>query len=239
VPNLRRPEAGPALRGLGQRLWADDLALQAEEEERQRIADAIHDQSVQTVTAASLRLQPFRRILQEPSQQAQVTALEELLETTSAGLRQLMLELHPPALDGSGVAAAIRETLEPLRIEQGILFRVDSRIVREPPAGRRIAIFRTVEPLLSEAGARSVRTISVDLEDSRGGWLVVVSHEGGDASPESFGTGPAWARATLRSRLSGGWTRLETTPEGGVRISCWIPALKAGPLDAPSLGGAA
>jgi signal transduction histidine kinase len=221
----RRPDAGSILNPPDQRLWAEDLALQAQEEERQRIADAIHDHSIQTVTAASLRLQQFRRMLREPQQLALLTELESLLEATSVQLRQVMFDLHPPALDGSGVAAAIRETLEPLRTERGIAFRVKSDLSREPSAGRRIALFRIIEPLLAEAGARSPKLIAVELHEHEGGWLAVVRHDGGEGARESSGTGPAWARAKLRAQLNGGWTRFEVPPEGGVRLTCWIPEL--------------
>jgi len=69
-----------AARDLTERWHAEERLLRALELERKRIADDIHDDSLQAVTAASLRLQLLRQSLEDPSQLLIVSTLEELLD---------------------------------------------------------------------------------------------------------------------------------------------------------------
>src|SRR6202011_4473198 len=125
-----------AARDLTDRWHAEERILRALEQERKRIADEIHDDSLQAVTAASLRLQLLRHSLHEPEQLAVVSALEELLDLTMVRLRKLMLDLRPAALEGSGIAAAVRDLLEGVRGETGVAFEVQARLQRGPPTRR-------------------------------------------------------------------------------------------------------
>lgn len=211
-------------RDLTDRWQAGDLVLQAQEEDRKRIADRIHDDSLQTIRAASLRLAQLRRSLREPAELAVLSALEELLEAAGGSLRQLMLELHPPSLDGLGIASAIRELLEPIRTDRGIAFTVTSRIAAEPAAGRRIALFRIAERLLKDACTQGPTSISVEIDDHNRGWLLRVIHDGAGRAKDGGGMGPGQAQAGVSARLAGGWVRFERVPEGGARATLWIPA---------------
>jgi PAS domain S-box-containing protein len=76
--------------------WQDeDLSQSAQELDRKRIADEIHDESIQSITAASLRLQQLRRRASDPADLEILTTIEELLEVTSVGLRELMVTTPP------------------------------------------------------------------------------------------------------------------------------------------------
>lgn len=211
-------------RDMTERWQAGDLVLQAQEQDRKRIADEIHDDSIQTITAASLRLQQLRRSLHEPADLALLSALEELLEATSGSLRELMFELHPPSLDGLGIAAAIRELLDPIRTDRGIAFKVHSRIAAEPSTGRRITLFRIAEQALRDASAQGPNSITVEIDEHHRGWRLRVIHDGAGTVKDGVGMGPGRAQAAMRARLAGGWLRFERVPEGGARATLWIPA---------------
>src|ERR1700737_4129290 len=71
-----------AARDLTDRWHWEERILNAREQERKRIADDIHDDSLQAVTAASLRLQLLRHSLRDPSQLGGVWALGEPLALT-------------------------------------------------------------------------------------------------------------------------------------------------------------
>ena len=77
--------------------------VSAGEEERQRIAADIHDDSIQAMTAAGVRLQLLRREIDEPEQIALLTDLQATIELSISRLRHLLFELRPPALDREGL----------------------------------------------------------------------------------------------------------------------------------------
>jgi signal transduction histidine kinase len=76
------------------RLMVD--VVQVQERERERIAEDIHDDTIQTMTAVSLRLGVLReQVAGEAADE--LGALEHLVQEGIAGLRHLTFELHPPA----------------------------------------------------------------------------------------------------------------------------------------------
>jgi two-component system NarL family sensor kinase len=81
--------------------------MTAEERERRRIAEALHDGALQTVLAAK---QDLRDVIKGNGDLSVVTRASELLADVSADLRQVTRELHPSVLDAAGLAAAT-ETL--------------------------------------------------------------------------------------------------------------------------------
>jgi len=213
-----------AARDLTERWHAEERLLRALEQERKRIADDIHDESLQAVTAASLRLQLLRHSLDDPAQLEVVSTLEELLDLTMGQLRKLMFELRPAALEGSGIAAAVRELLEGVRGETGVAFQVEARLERDPPAGRRALLYRIVEEAVkSAASSDGIGSIRVDLEDDDQGWMVRLAHDGTGAA----GNGVLRERA----RLAGGWAQIESPIGDEHRVQAWIPD---DPLHEPS-----
>jgi PAS domain S-box-containing protein len=205
-----------AARDLTDRWHAEERILSALEQERKRIADDIHDDSLQAVTAASLRLQLLRLSLHDAGQLAVVSALEELLDLTMVRLRKLMFELRPAALEGSGIAAAVRELLEGVQGETGVAFEVQARLERDPPTGRRTLLYRIVEEAVKgAAGTDGIGVIKVDLEDDDQGWRVRLVHDGAGTAGNGL--------LRERARLAGGWAQIEPSSGDQHRVQAWIP----------------
>jgi PAS domain S-box-containing protein len=211
-------------RDMTERWQAEDLARCAQELDRKRIADEIHDGSIQSITAASLRLQQLRRGVREPADLQVLTTIEELLETTSVGLRELMVKLHPPALDGLGLASAIRELLEVIRTDDGMPMQLRNRLLREPPVERRITLLRIAEDALRAACAARPTQVVVELDDHNHGFLLSLQHDGAGEPGEDFATAADRARIAVGARLGGGWVRFDRKGRSGARASIWIPA---------------
>ena len=217
-----------AARDLTDRWHAEERILRAVEQERKRIADDIHDDSLQAVTAAGLRLQLLRHSLHEPAQLAVVSALEELIDLTMVRLRRLMFELRPAALEGSGIAAAVRELLEGVRGETGVAFEIQSRLDRDPPTGRRALLYRIVEEAVKGvASSDGIGSIRVDLEDDDQGWMVRLVHDGAGTDGNGL--------LRERARLAGGWAHIEPSSGDQHRIQAWIPE---DPLSEPNTSAA-
>jgi PAS domain S-box-containing protein len=212
------------VRDMTQRWQDEDLSQSAHELDRKRIADEIHDGSIQSITAASLRLQQLRRGVSDPSDLQILTTIEELLEMTSVGLRELMVKLHAPGLDGLGLATAIHELLEVLRADYGVSTEVRNRLAQQPALQRRVTLFRIAEDALRAACSARPRKVVVEIDDHHHGFLLSLQHDGTVDVGMEFATAADRARIGVRARLGGGWARFDRTVRSYARASIWIPA---------------
>jgi two-component system NarL family sensor kinase len=78
-------------------------ALTAEEGERRRLAELLHDEAVQTLSLARQELTDFRRTGRDDAFERARGAIDE----TMAQLRGQIFELHPYVLDHAGLEAAL------------------------------------------------------------------------------------------------------------------------------------
>ena len=79
--------------------------MTAEERERRRIAETLHDGALQTVLAAK---QDLREAIRGNGDTLGVERASELLVDVSRDLRQVTRELHPSVLDEAGLAVALQ-----------------------------------------------------------------------------------------------------------------------------------
>ncbi|MBI2816487.1 MAG: PAS domain S-box protein [Acidobacteria bacterium] len=87
------------------------LVLRLQDEERGRLARELHDSTAQTLSALSLNLALFNKISSVAKQPQAAKVLSDsltLADQASRELRTLSYLLHPPLLDDSGVAQALR-----------------------------------------------------------------------------------------------------------------------------------
>jgi two-component system NarL family sensor kinase len=98
----RRDAAIARLAEQRERLAAQALA--AEQRERRRLAENLHDESVQTLSLARQELADFRRTGREDA----FDRTREAIDETLAQLRGEIFELHPYVLDHAGLPAALR-----------------------------------------------------------------------------------------------------------------------------------
>ena len=106
-----RQAAADLQRSLAERRALLEHLVSAGEEERERIASDIHDDSIQVITAAGIRLQMLRRELDDPKQLDLLADLEETIQLSISRLRHLLFELRPPALDREGRAADVPQRI--------------------------------------------------------------------------------------------------------------------------------
>ncbi len=86
--------------------------VSAQEDERRRIAGDIHDDSIQVITAAYLRVELVRQGLGDDPHAETLAKLDEALRASIDRLRHMIFELRPAMLDTAGLAATIQEHLE-------------------------------------------------------------------------------------------------------------------------------
>ena len=139
---LRRLEA--------ERRGAASAALQAQEQERARIARDLHDEVNQSLTGLLLRLEAARDAA-PPELASQLEDTKALANQAMRELLELARRLRPTALDDLGLEAALAGLVEALEgPELNAEFRVES-----PPAGLpedvQLVIYRVAQEALANA----------------------------------------------------------------------------------------
>ena len=208
-----------------QRLFARLIA--AQEEERLRIASDIHDDTIQAMTATSLRMQQLRRHLSEPDQIEMLSRLEEAVRESIVRLRRLMFDLRPASLDRSGLAAALRELLERLHEETHLTFTLENHVSSEPVGGIRTALYRIAQEALVNVKKHAAATrVNIELCSVGAGCRVRIQDDGRGFDVEATGSRPGHLGLVSmreRAQIAGGWWLVRSPAEGGTVVEFWLP----------------
>lgn len=201
--------------------------VRAQEEERQRLAGDIHDDSLQKMVAVSMRLQLLVQYLRDPELLEVVDKLQETVNLSIARLRTLLFELRPPVLEAEGLAPALRLYVE--HSEADFDLQIEDRLTRRPAAETRLLLYRIAQEALANVGkhAKASRVVTV-LQEKDGGFLVRIQDDGVGFNPNeavSAVTGHIGLTAMReRAEMAGGWCEVRSLRGGGTTVDFWIPA---------------
>lgn len=200
--------------------------VNAEEDERRRIAADIHDGPVQEIVGAQLVLDALRTHLTDPGQQKTVENLLAAMRTGVEGLRGLLFDLRPTGLDQEGVKPALVRALEAL--PDGMTFDVHDRLSEDPPSETRIILYRIAQEALANIKKHAHAThVAVTLEERDGGYLTSVEDDGrGFDPPEVLQSAPGHlGLSSMRERaeMAGGWCKVRSVPGKGTSVTFWLP----------------
>ena len=204
-----------------QRREAGRAAIQAQERERRRIAQDLHDEVNQALTAVSLRLQAsieqaspqLRRELTETKRLA-TQAMEELLT--------LARHLRPAILDDHGLLPALHSQVRDFGEQTGITATFNARgVMPQMTPEQQLVIYRVTQEGLSNvaqhAGARRV-----DVELSFVGRTVLRISDDGRGFTQLNGASRNGALGVVgmreRALLIGGQLTLWSAPGEGTRV---------------------
>jgi len=209
------------------------LIIQAQEEERARIAGDLHDTTVQTLTAIGRRL---RELAQSPLSDPAALG-RELDELAAAALaeaeemRRLSRNLRPSVLDHLGLGAALQHLAEETR-QAGIEVTTESHGDETLLGDReRTALFRIAQEALTNVRRHSkARNADVTLSVSPQEVTLVVTDDGMGFDTSSVHGPPGDRSARLglagmreRAAMLGGTLTVESSPGSGTRIEACLP----------------
>ncbi len=152
----------------------------AQEDERRRIARALHDETGQDLTVAMMNLQVLRNGRVDGAARSLIDDSLNLIEQTLRRVRNLSLELRPSLLDDLGLVAALRWYVDRQARRAGF----DGLLVVEPavilaPAEIETTCYRVVQEALTNV-ARHARASRVRVElTERAGELSLVIKDNG------------------------------------------------------------
>jgi len=197
----------------------------AQEQERERIAEGVQDESLQQIVAVGMRLETLKRRLSDPEELGAVEQLGKSVERALERLRHVLTELRPRTLDTDGLGAALRQYLGEVCKDAELEFSVEDRFATEPPVELRVIAYRIAQETITSIRRRpGASRVGVLLEDRQGGYLVRVSGDGAASQPEPPDAAHVGVAAMReRAGVVGGWFRSSGNPGGGTTVEFWLP----------------
>lgn len=232
VPGLRRMDSAEVRRLQGafhrmamrletERRDAGRAAIQAQEQERRRIGQDLHDEVNQALTAVSLRLQAtierapaeLRRELGETKQLA-TQAMEELLALAG--------QLRPAVLDDHGLIAALHSQVRDFSDKTGITskFNAQGTMPWLSPE-QQLVLYRVTQESLSNVAQHSGAK-SVDVELSFVGRTFLRISDDGQGFAQSRNGGLGLSGMRERALLVGGNLTIWSNEGRGTRVELTI-----------------
>jgi signal transduction histidine kinase len=208
------------------RLLAD--LVTAQETERARIAGEIHDDSIQVMAAAALRLDLIGRRLEDAGERDALDQVGLTVAKAIRRLRRLMFDLRPRSLDTGGLPAALGAYLRETRVDGDPEWRLDDRLGAPLDEQATVILYRIAQEALRNARKHAgAAVLDVVFERRDGGVLLRVTDDGVGCDAEqavSYRPGHLGLLSMReRAEIAGGWMRFESTPGGGATVEAWIP----------------
>src|SRR5215216_1525209 len=196
-------------------------------EARNSIARDLHDSVKQQVFATSLQIAAARALIDKDTDSAEshLSQADELVRQAQKELNILIQEMRPLALEGKGLATALREYVT--RWSEGAEIPADFRVQgeREVPLEAEQALFRVAQEALANVARHSeARQVEVDLVYTRNTVTLRVVDDGRGFDP-SRNPGGGFGLQSMRERLVrlGGHVNVESAPGKGTRVECFCP----------------
>lgn len=203
--------------------------LRGAEEERQRIARELHDDTAQTLAALVLRLQMARRSSDPETRERLLSELHDEIHRASAGVRRILRGLRPPLLEESGLVAALRSHLKSVLAETSVEHSLEAAEVEHLlSADAKLALYRIVQEAVSNVirHARAANLV-VRVEADDEGVRVEVRDDGVGfdrrRSDASVGRGLGLVGIRERAAILGGEASVESRPGRGTEVVVTVP----------------
>ena len=207
-----------------ERRRASSAALDAQEEERARIARDLHDEVNQSLTGLLLRLEAMR----EKAPPELAGALAEVRTLANQALQELLAlarQLRPTALDDLGLKAALAGHVAAVGRQSGIETSFESEgDIASVPQDVQVVAYRVAQEALSNAVRHSgAAHLNVRLEREDGSVELSVADDGRGFTFEQASRGLGLAGMRERALLVNGELQVESRPQVGTRLRLLVP----------------
>ncbi len=212
----------------------DDIAMrivEAQEAERVRLAQDVHDGPAQALTNAIFQVEYIERIATDDPAglAAELRTLRETLRRELDGVRDSIHQLRPPELDHGGLAGALRETVERLRAGTDLTITTELEAVADDFDDRqRVVALRIAQEALQNVRKHaSASTVVITTAIADGEWVLEIRDDG-----HGFEVGMVAARGRRnfglqsmreRAELIGARFDVRSQPDGGTVVRLGIP----------------
>jgi PAS domain S-box-containing protein len=208
------------------RLLAD--LVQAQDRERARIASDIHDDSIQVMAAAALRLEMLAQDLSETEHGKLVDEVAEKVRQAVGRLRRLIFDLSPRSLESEGLGPAIETYLREVAVQAGFRWNVEDQLLGDLSDEVKTILYRIAQEAIRNTQKHAhASSVTIALSERDGGSLLRIADDGvgfsswGEDERRPGHVGLPSMRE--RAAAAGGTLTLETAPGAGCVIEVWVP----------------
>ncbi|MFY9723883.1 MAG: sensor histidine kinase [Bryobacteraceae bacterium] len=202
--------------------------MNAQEEERARIARELHDDLSQQIAALSIAMGNLKQHI--PEEQADARAqgdrIHQTLVHVSETVRRISHELHPALLHYSGLGVALQSYCEEFEaltgVQASLTFEGEFEGV---PSAAALCIYRIAQEALQNVAKHAkVNTAAVELRHSDGVLSLIVSDTGVGIEPGRAEAADGLGLVSIqeRIRLVGGNVEITSKPNQGTTITVRI-----------------
>jgi signal transduction histidine kinase len=197
-----------------------------QESEQQHIADVIHDDMLQSMIAAKMRV--FRLRGGSDTSAETTASIGSAIDRAIVRMRSLMSDLRPQILD-LGLLASIEQTVSEFNEESGLVVELHNDLTGDPSPLISTTVYRIVREALNNARKHAPgATVGVTL---RGGGLdgvgVRISDDGPGFTPQDNGRSPRGHRGLSsmqeRAEALDGRLIVKSAVGRGTTIDIWLP----------------
>jgi signal transduction histidine kinase len=204
-------------------------SIESAESERRRWARELHDETLQALGGLKLLLGAASRLDDPQAMREALVQASEHVGREIEGLRALIAELRPAALDDLGLGPALRSLLQRTAGAQGLEIE---QVIELGDAERRFApeletaVYRLVQESLTNvvkhAGARRVRVV---VREEGGALELEVADDGVGLDAETSAGAGGFGLVGMRERveLAGGELDVAARPHGGTVVRARLP----------------
>lgn len=205
--------------------------INAEGEQRSRIAGELHDDTIQVMIASLVELDRSERHLRGGDVEAARAAIAQARATLADATdrtRRLTFELRPQLLEAAGLGPAIRDLAEALHHDSGPEVTVRTRLSRRYPVDIETLAYRTIrEALINVRRHAAAGNVAIRVSERRGALHATVCDDGRGFSSgrRRSRTSKSMGIATARERIRahGGSFQVTSAPGEGTTVEFSLP----------------
>lgn len=206
--------------------------IQAQEEERRRVAREIHDGPAQSLANVVLRSEVCEQLLDSNTEEArrELQELRGIVRNSLQDVRRIIFDLRPMALDDLGLVPALTRYVETLKEKNGVNISINCSGQRKRlDATVEVALFRVVQEgvqnIIKHANATCV---SITLEIGSENIMAVIKDNGAGFDAEEYMKAPkpnSYGIVGMKERLEilGGQFSIRSKPGEGTEIIALLP----------------
>ena len=202
--------------------------IEAQEQERSRLARELHDDINQRLALLSIELEQLRDEHQDlpPSLRGRISELQQQTAQLSMDIQTLSHELHSSKLDYLGVVGAMTSWCREFGARQKLEIDFKSHDVPTAPHDISLCLFRVLQEAVHNAAKHSgARRIQVRLAENSGEIHLIVSDLGKGFSVEAARQGRGLGLTSMRERvrLIGGTIVIDSKSLAGTTVHVRVP----------------
>ena len=209
--------------------------INAQEEERRRVARELHDDLNQRMALLSIELEQLGKAKKPADLNRRLHSLQTKAQQISADIHQLSYKLHPSKLDHLGLAAAVKGLCQELSASGNLEVEFQqSGFPANLPEEVTLCVYRIAQEALRNCVKHSgAPTAQVSLRNTGKEIRLTVadSGHGFDVDSEALKKGLGFTSMQDRLRIVGGKMQIRSKPKLGTRLEVSVPfALEVEPV---------